>query len=55
MTPGFMNADARFFDLDLHYFTLHISAANLIVILLMVLVFALAIVLPFPGGKGAHR
>jgi len=36
-----------------HYFTwgfIHISVANLIVIALMIVVFVLAVVLPFPGG-----
>jgi hypothetical protein len=34
---------------------LHISVANLIVILLMILIFALAVLLPFPGGSGSKR
>jgi hypothetical protein len=55
MTPGFMNAFAKYLDIDLHYFTLHISVANLSVIILMIVVFFLAVVLPFPGGKGANE
>ena len=47
MTPGFMNAPAHYF----HAGFILISAANLIVIALMVLVFALAVLLPFPGGR----
>lgn len=37
-----------------HYFDwgfIHISVANLIVIALMVVVFVLAVLLPFPGGS----
>ncbi len=47
MTPDFMNAPAHYF----HAGFILISAANLIVIALMVLVFILAVVLPFPGGR----
>jgi hypothetical protein len=39
----------------IHYFHagfILISAANLTVILLMILVFILAVLLPFPGGRG---
>lgn len=54
MTPGFMNAAARYLDIDLHFFTIHISVANLTVIILMILVFVLALVLPFPGGRRAE-
>jgi hypothetical protein len=35
----------------LHWGVVQISLANLIVILLMVAVFALALFLPFPGGR----
>jgi hypothetical protein len=41
----------------LHWGFLQISAANLIVIVLMLVIFALAILLPFPKGgrkKGDH-
>lgn len=55
MTPGFMNASARYLDVDLHYFTIHISVANLTVIILMIVVFILALVLPFPGGTEAQQ
>lgn len=51
MTPGFMNATAHYF----HAGFILISVANLLVILLMVLVFILAVVLPFPGGRSAER
>ena len=44
-------------DLDrtgkyLHWGVVQISVANLVVIVLMVLVFAAAVLLPFPKGKG---
>jgi hypothetical protein len=47
---------AALIDLDGHPHYLHsgwflISAANLVVIVAMVVVFVLAIVLPFPGDK----
>lgn len=51
MTPDFMNAPAHYFQAGF----ILISVANLLVILLMVLVFVLALVLPFPGGKQSHR
>ena len=51
MTPGFMNAPARYFD----FAFIHISAANLTIIILMIVVFALAILLPFPGGRRSDR
>jgi hypothetical protein len=41
---------------DWHF--IHLSVANVVVIVLMLIVFALAIVLPFPGAKerkGAAR
>jgi phage shock protein PspC (stress-responsive transcriptional regulator) len=41
-----------------HYFdwgVVHISIANLIVIVLMIIVFALAVLLPFPGGRGTEQ
>ena len=53
MTHSFMNAFARYIDIDLHYFTIHISVANLVVIILMIVVFTLAVVLPFPGRTEA--
>lgn len=37
--------------LYLHWGVIQISAANLVVILLMLLVFAIAIFAPFPGDK----
>jgi hypothetical protein len=43
-----MNAPAHYFDWGF----IHISVANLTVIVLMLLVFALAVVLPFPGRGG---
>ena len=36
----------------LHWGVVQISVANLVVILLMVAMFVLALVLPFPGSKG---
>jgi hypothetical protein len=51
MTPSFMNAPAHYF----HAGFILISVANLIVIVLMVLVFVLAVLLPFPGGRGTER
>lgn len=51
MPPGFMNAPARYVDIGL----VHISVANLTVIILMIVVFALAVLLPFPGGSGAEQ
>jgi hypothetical protein len=44
MPPGFMNASTHYF----HWGFIYITVANLIVILLMILVFILAVVLPFP-------
>ena len=35
----------------LHWGVIQISVANLVVILLMLAVFALALFLPFPGGR----
>jgi hypothetical protein len=46
-----MNAAAHYF----HWGFILISVANLTVILLMILVFVLAILLPFPGGKRNER
>jgi hypothetical protein len=51
MTPGFMNGPAHYF----HAGFVLISAANLIVILLMILVFVLAIMLPYPGSRRMDR
>ena len=34
---------------------IHLSASNVIVIAVMLVVFALAIVLPFPGAAGRRR
>ena len=39
----------------IHWGFIQLSLANLIVILLMVIVFVLAIVLPFPRRKGDDR
>jgi hypothetical protein len=46
-----MNAPPRYFD----FAFIHISAANLLVIVLMVVVFALAVLLPFPGGRRTEQ
>lgn len=51
MPPGFMNAQAHYVDFGM----VHISVANLAVILLMIVVFVLAVLLPFPGGSGNER
>lgn len=47
MTPSFMNANAHYF----HAGFVLISVANLVVIILMILVFAVAILAPFPGSS----
>ncbi|MEI7476574.1 MAG: hypothetical protein WCJ83_03915 [Actinomycetes bacterium] len=44
---GFMNHPATYLKSG----WLQISVSNLLVIVLMLLVFTLAVVLPFPGGK----
>ena len=46
-----MNATAHYF----HWGFILISTANLLVIALMVLIFILAIILPFPGGRRTER
>ncbi|GAC1468855.1 MAG: hypothetical protein PVSMB7_17330 [Chloroflexota bacterium] len=51
MTPHVMNAPAHYF----HAGFILISAANLVVIALMVIVFILAVMLPFPGGRKSER
>lgn len=53
MTPGFMNASAYVFHWHVYSVDIYISAANLLVIGLMILVFVLALVLRFPGGRRA--
>jgi hypothetical protein len=53
MTPGFMNAPTYVFHWHILSVDIYISAANLIVIGLMLLIFVLALVLPFPGGRKA--
>jgi hypothetical protein len=50
MTPSFMNAPAHYF----HAGWVLISTANLIVIIAMIAVFALAILLPYPGARGVE-
>jgi hypothetical protein len=45
-----MNAAAHYF----HWGFILISVANLTVILLMIVVLALAVLLPFPGGRKNH-
>jgi hypothetical protein len=49
--PGFMNAQAHYIDVGV----VHISVANLTVIVLMIVVFVLAVLLPFPGGSGDEQ
>jgi hypothetical protein len=51
MTPDFMNAPAYFFHWNIFSVDIYISAANLLIIALMILVFVLALLLPFPGGR----
>jgi len=46
-----MNGAAHYF----HWGFIQISAANLVVILLMILVFALAVLVPFPSSKRHDR
>ena len=51
-----MNAIGAVFDLSnpahvVHWHFFQMSASNIVVICLMLLVFVLAIVLPFPGGE----
>ena len=38
----------------LHWGVVQISLANFIVIVLMLVIFVLALILPFPGGKGVQ-
>jgi len=45
--PGFMEHPSSY----LHWGVIQISLANLLVILLMIVVFILAIVIPFPGRR----
>ncbi len=56
MTPGFMNAPA--YTLHWHIGSwgvdIYITLANLIVIVLMLVVFALAVLLPHPGWRNEH-
>ena len=56
MTLTLTTAPASVVDLTgpgtyLHWGFIQISLANAIVILLMIIVFVLAILLPFPGGR----
>lgn len=46
-----MQAGGRFLD----WGVIHVSVANLIVIAVMLAVFVLALVLPFPGGHGDEQ
>ena len=45
---GSFSADAYF----LHWGVVQISLANFVIIVLMVVLFVLALVVPFPGGRG---
>jgi hypothetical protein len=38
----------------LHWGVVQISLTNFIIIVLMLVIFVLALVLPFPGGRGGH-
>ncbi len=51
MTPSFMNAPAYVFHWQIFSVDIYISAANLIVIVVMLLTFALALTLPHPAGR----
>jgi hypothetical protein len=44
---GLLSADAYF----LHWGVVQISLANFVIIVLMVVLFVLALVVPFPGGR----
>ena len=46
-----MNSPAHYF----HWGFILISTANLLVIVLMIIVFIAALLLPFPGGRRDHR
>lgn len=46
-----MNGVQHYFDWGI----IHISAANLIVIALMIAVFILAVMLPYPGGERGEQ
>jgi hypothetical protein len=54
MPPSFMNGPAYVFHWQVFSIDIYISAANLIVICLMILVFILALVVPFPRGGTAR-
>jgi hypothetical protein len=58
MTPGALLA--ALINLNgpghyIHWGFIQISVANLVVILLMIAVFVLAVMLPFPRRKGPHQ
>lgn len=51
-----MNGAAHYFQVTLPGdVVILISVANLIVIVLMIVVFILAVALPFPGGRGSNQ
>ena len=50
VTPSFMNAPSYVFHWNIFSVDIYISAGNLLVIVLMILVFALVLLLPHPGG-----
>ncbi len=54
MPPSFMNGPAYVFHWNVFSIDIYISAANLMVICLMILVFIAALVLPFPRGRAAR-
>lgn len=51
LTSVLTQTGGRFLD----WGVVHISLANLIVIIVMLVVFVLALVLPFPGGRGEEQ
>ena len=54
MPPSFMKGVAYVFHWNVFSIDIYISAANLIVICLMIVIFILALVLPFPRGETAR-
>jgi hypothetical protein len=51
-TPSLLAVGLNGTGYNIHWGFVQLSLANLVVIGLMVIVFILALVVPFPGGKG---
>lgn len=51
-TAGPATLEAQYF---LHWGVVQITLANLLIVVAMIVVFALALVLPFPGGRKRRR